>query len=211
MVSKRGMTIFARSDSPRFDDMFVIGEIFDENNYHIDSTWVEGGTVVDIGLNIGCFSLLCYSMGACRIIGFEPEPHNLEIARMNIEVNEAVIELIPYAVGYPRTTYMDNGSGHSQVGREYGSPIQVVDINQYLDPIEVVDLLKIDCEGGEIEFFETISDENLRKVRRIVGELHPFIEEKHPEKYAEMITKMNTFFAISRFGHLDSAFTGVWK
>ncbi len=213
MEHRNGLTIFARAEAPRYDDKFTITEIFDDNAYQLDPKWVKDGVVIDVGTNIGCFSLLAASSGARQVLSFEPEPHNLQMLRMNVEANNlsSVIQVFPYAVGKPRMTFIDDASGHSQIGQDFGSEVEVVDINTYLDPIDRISLVKLDCEGGEYEFVETISDKNLKKIDRIVGEFHSFLWENDPKKHEKMIERLEQFFTLTYWGYKDSTFMGVRK
>jgi FkbM family methyltransferase len=208
-MSRNGLTIFVRDEEPAFDDKFTVREIFDEDAYRFDPKWVKDGVVIDIGANIGCFSLLAAKSGAKKILSFEPEPHNLEILNLNVAANDLPIEVIPHPVGYPRLTYIDNGSGHSQIGRESGSPVEVIDINPYLDQIDHILLVKLDCEGGEYEFVETISDENLKKIERMVGEFHSFLWKNDIKRHEKMIERLEKYFDLTYWGYKDSTFMGV--
>jgi len=37
---------------------------------------------------------------------------------------------------------------------------------------DFIDLMKVDIEGAEYDFFETITDDNLKKVKRLIIEFH---------------------------------------
>jgi FkbM family methyltransferase len=210
-MSRNGLTIFVRDEEPEFDDKFTVREIFDEDAYQFNPEWVKDGVVVDIGTNIGCFSLLAASSGARKVISFEPEPHNLEVLRINVEANNLPIQVIPHPVGHPRITFIDNGSGHSQIGRDTGSEVEVIDINPLLDPYDEIALVKLDCEGGEYEFVETVSDENMKKIKRMVGEFHSFLWENDPKRHEVMIERLEKYFDLTFWGYLDSTFMAVRK
>lgn len=210
-MARQGLTIFVRDEEPKYDDKFTVREIFDEDAYRFDPKWVKGGIVVDIGTNIGCFSMLAAVSGAAKVLSFEPEPHNLEVLRLNVEANELPIDVIPHPVGYPRLTHIDDGSGHSQIGRDTGAEVKVVDVNPYLDPFERIALVKLDCEGGEYEFVETISEENLAKIDRIVGEFHSFLWENDITRHNLMISRLEKHFAMEYWGYKDSTFLATKK
>jgi hypothetical protein len=38
--------------------------------------------------------------------------------------------------------------------------------------------MKVDCEGSEFELFKTISDDNLKKIDKIIVEVHGDVIEK---------------------------------
>ena len=49
-------------------------EIFEENEYHVIEDEIRGKTVIDIGANVGYFSLLCVELGAKSIHAIEAQP-----------------------------------------------------------------------------------------------------------------------------------------
>jgi hypothetical protein len=133
------------------------------------------------------------------------------VLRLNVEANNLTIKVIPHPVGHPRRTYIDNGSGHSQIGREFGSEVVVVDVNPYLDELDRIALLKCDGEGVEYELFETISDDNLKKIDRMVGEFHSFLWENDLEKHYRMIARLEEYFTLTFWGYKDSTFLAERK
>lgn len=44
-------------------------------------------------------------------------------------------------------------------------------IEEYLDE-EAIDLVKVDIEGTEYDFFKTITTENIRKIKKFIIEFH---------------------------------------
>ena len=58
-------------------DMIVIKEIWQENVYEVkDTHFNHGGVVIDIGANIGSFSIYAADFVA-TVYAIEPEPHYL--------------------------------------------------------------------------------------------------------------------------------------
>ena len=69
-------------------DNVVIKEILDENVYEVDGgRFHEEGVTVDIGANIGAFSLLAAKHG-CKVYAVEPEPKNLEALKNSRKTHE---------------------------------------------------------------------------------------------------------------------------
>ncbi len=209
-MSRLGLTIFVRDEEPKYDDKFTVREIFDEDAYKFNPEWVKGGIVLDLGTNIGCFSMLA-ALYAKEVISFEPEPNNFAMLKLNLEANSLPIRAVNKAVGHPRITFIDDGSGHSQIGRDFGSEVEVVDVNSYLEPYDSIALGKVDCEGGEYEFFETISEVNLVKFDRFVGEFHSFLWENDMERHQRMIDRIEKHFTIEYWGYKDSTFLATKK
>ena len=64
--------------------------------------------VLDVGANIGVFSIFAASRTAGRVVAIEPCPINIEYLRRNIKANSARVEVVPRAAscrspGGPRT------------------------------------------------------------------------------------------------------------
>ena len=68
--------------------------------------------------------------------------------------------------------------------------------------IEKIKLLKIDCEGAELDIFENIKPENLNKISKMVIETHSdyingYIRNVLTENNFEIHSKGNILFAFS--------------
>ena len=121
-----------------------------------------GMCVVDIGANIGYYTLL-----AARLVGqkgtvyaFEPEPDNYEILIRNINANE-----FNNVVAVRKGIYKDTGkisfnigeySGAHSLFNPYSSIINTIEIETitlddfFIDKSPVIDVIKIDVEGAEM-------------------------------------------------------------
>jgi FkbM family methyltransferase len=57
--------------------------------------------------------------------------------------------------------------------------VDSININDLLLNIkEKINFMKVDCEGSEFELFKTISDDNLKKIDKIIVEVHGDVIEK---------------------------------
>lgn len=157
-------------------DHLVVREVFKQNNYEFDPSQVKVGLVIDLGANIGAFS--CLVGRYVKVLAYEPESHNFELLLKNIAQNPVDVEPHQLAVGYEGFSTINDLQACSQLGKP-GESVRVVSINSILDPLDAVDILKIDVEGSEYEIFEDITKENLLKCRRIVGEWHPPITDRY--------------------------------
>ncbi|MGB9734496.1 MAG: FkbM family methyltransferase [Conexivisphaera sp.] len=114
----------------------------------------EGDAVVDAGANIGCFSL-----SASRLVGkggivvaVEPEPHNAEILRRNIRLNEAnnvlVVEKALWSSPGVALRISDEGAG-SSIGSG-GSEVVATTLDEISREMGIrPEVLKMDIEGSE--------------------------------------------------------------
>jgi FkbM family methyltransferase len=84
------VTVFDRGASATFDlregssDGLIVDEVWRENVYRLDPADVTGGVVVDLGANVGAFSLWALAHGAAMIHAYEPEPGNYDQLRFNL-------------------------------------------------------------------------------------------------------------------------------
>lgn len=149
-----------------FPDAVVVREIWCENVYEVfDGDLSDTGIVVDIGANIGSFSLYGAKLGAKKVIAVEPEPHNLELLRKNIDDNKQHVPDCDFVIdehgvaGRKGLALITDAHGDSRVvenGDEEAnnaSSIRLITIADLWKAhnLEFVDVLKIDIEGLEGE------------------------------------------------------------
>lgn len=113
-----------------------------------------GCTVLDVGANIGIYTLLAAKRGA-RVFAIEADPRNVDKLRRHIHLNgfDDRVTVLPLAVGREAgsiTLFRAPGnSGHSNVF-EGVDPIQVpLDTIDSLN-LPPIDVCKMDIEGNEV-------------------------------------------------------------
>ena len=141
--------------------------------------------IVDIGANIGVFSKLCSMLFPnADIYAYEPNPAPLEWLEQNAA--DTNISVMPVAVGDERGTARFDTSFDSTLGRISKSgdlEVTCVAASEVADARQI-DLLKIDCEGGE---FEILKDHSLlNRTRDFCLEYHLF-EGKSMEDLSSLI------------------------
>ena len=70
-------------------------------------------------------------------------------------------------------------------------------VESYIDE-EFIDLMKVDIEGAEYDFFETITDNNLKKIKRFIIEFHNNDGIK-AMSIIKKLTKNNFKFKLSKW------------
>lgn len=124
-----------------------------------------GMTLVDVGANIGFFSLVAAKLvgPTGRALAVEPEPENCARIRRNVELNGyANVEIAQVALGDrcgEVTLHLATDHGHhslldrspNRAGTTLAVPIETLDALLAARNIERVDVLKIDVEGAEVE------------------------------------------------------------
>lgn len=118
-----------------------------------------GGLFVDIGANLGYFSLLwAASHPTSRCVAFEASTTNVELLRRNVQRNgfDQRIHVIPMAAGESRgTVSFDPGpagqtgwGGIAASGAADVVPVEMVRVDEVISDQQIA-LLKIDIEGAE--------------------------------------------------------------
>jgi FkbM family methyltransferase len=120
----------------------------------------KGGTLVDIGANLGYFSLLWAALNPRnKCIAFEASPRNIDLLRRNVSRNrlEAQIEIVPHAAGRsPGKFQFDLGPaeqrGWGGLSLESGgrcTEVDVVRVDEVIRSTDSIALLKVDTEGAD--------------------------------------------------------------
>lgn len=147
--------------------------IFLDDEYGIEQLGFTPKTVIDVGANIGLFSLKCaLHFPEINIVAFEPNPDLHYYYTQNLKNFNA--QLQPYAVGLEDGyVQMEGHDAESRMGKTISSDygIRQMAVATVLDGIpEMVDFMKMDCEGAEWEILQ--SPQLIRKVRVIRLEYH---------------------------------------
>ena len=179
-----GLTITIRNNS---GDAMTVSELFVSDCYIRDLLvpLPRNPVVVDIGGFIGDFALYAVKrLNARKVIVCEPSPKNWALLLKNIANNgyEDRIKPVHKAVTDGRNLMMNIDapdehqcmvSGYDTSGQPLSS-VPGISLSNLLreHAIENVDLLKIDCEGGEYEILESTPGDVLSRIRNIVFEFH---------------------------------------
>ena len=184
-------------------DARIVREIFLEQPYVGHFRLPANPVVVDIGGYIGDFSLYAAKcLGARRVVVYEPTAENFEILLQNVAnngyadritaVNKAVSDSDQVMLN---VQIKDSEEVHVSA---YWYPeakqraIPSVTLAELLEThaLDQVDLLKVDCEGGEYDIFPATPDDVFRRIRNIVFEYHRMPE--YQQKLDRVLTRLKT-------------------
>jgi FkbM family methyltransferase len=135
----------------------------------------KGGLLVDVGANMGYFSLLWAGLNRSnKVVAFEASPRNVELLRNNVKKNhlEDRIAVVPKAAGdhagavpFEAGAVEQTGWGGISAGSSATSiSVPMARLDDYL-PDTQIDVLKIDTEGADT--LVLFGCENLLKNRKI--------------------------------------------
>jgi FkbM family methyltransferase len=166
-------------------DARIVREMFFDRPYVRRFTPPPGSTIVDIGGYIGDFSLYAAKyLRAGRVIVYEPTAENFAILRQNVEINgyEDRIIAVNQAVAGSNGVVLNvqiqeseevHASAYWYRGAEQRA-VPSVTLSELFGAyrLDSVDLLKIDCEGGEYDILAAAPDQLFDRIRALVFEYH---------------------------------------
>lgn len=158
-----------------------------------------GTTILDVGANLGAFTVWCASQGAWRVVAVEPVPETMRYLKATLDLNKATCAetVIPLEVAaYDRAVSMmidvasaGNSGGtvlrHASVGTITGGPL-----DSYADLFgQRVSLIKIDAQGCDGRAIRGLMNTIQRDHPAIVYEWEDDIAVATPTK-TEIVTEL---------------------
>jgi FkbM family methyltransferase len=131
-----------------------------------------GSTVLDAGAYVGLYSLKA-SRYAKRVVSLEPSEQNYEYLESNIMLN-GVDNVEPRKValsstaGFSRFSQTGTTSTLTELGQQV---VKTTTLDELIESVGHVDLMKLDIEGSEYEVFAACKSA-LKEVSRITAEIH---------------------------------------
>jgi FkbM family methyltransferase len=179
-------------------------------------TYPVGPVVVDVGANVGVFSLwAARCLSAEHVVAIEPSPRMAGALRANLERNDVEqVTVLEVALGGERrdgvlyrrgAEVMDTLFQQDNYGSHFESAgnVKIVTLEDVFAMFEIdrCDLLKLDCEGAEYEILFGVSDDTLARVRHIAAEYHVGLNEHEPGSLQRFLEDRG--FAVTCFDPLD--------
>jgi FkbM family methyltransferase len=152
-------------------------EIFEQNTYAVEPKDVRNKTVIDIGANLGMFSLRCAEWGARRVISVEAQPTVYELGLLpNVKsIGNIVPRLNAVYDCDGLLVHVENHHVGSKVGDVSNNGTPTITLKTLLDQEGVYGndlVLKLDCEGSEFNILHTCDQYTLSRFNKIFIELH---------------------------------------
>jgi FkbM family methyltransferase len=198
-------------------DARIVREIFFEKPYIQHCRIPHRAVIVDIGGYIGDFSIFCAKYHqAARVIVYEPTLENYSVLLENVRNNafQDVIEPVNRAVGRPGELVLNvqrlsdeefhvSSFWYEDCEKRVVQSISLPELYK-THKLDHVDLLKIDCEGGEYEMLPVIPDHVLVCTRNIVFEFH-VVEGYEPKLKLAKERLLSAGFILHQNGMIISA------
>lgn len=159
----------------------IYNEVIVDNCYNVSANdFVSNTAVIDIGANIGAFSLLAAKLGATKVVAVEPVKSTHDMLLNNIKQSGfnniiSVKNLVSNYSGREFNISLNVNNGHNSMfttanDYETVTTVTLADLLTLVGNDEI--LLKIDCEGAEYDIILDASIRDMQRVRRIVIEVH---------------------------------------
>lgn len=186
LMLKNKITIELR---PGWGDRYSFFETFIRGDYTDNGQLLApGDTVIDVGANIGCFTIYAAKrVGTLgKVIALEPDENSFRQLTRNLQLN-SLSNVVPLrlAVGGHEGTVSFHSSELALFSSTYAS-VNGVDIGGTVQEVSMTtlntimndhgvrrcDYLKLDCEGAEYEIIRTLSAEIGSRIEQITMEIH---------------------------------------
>jgi len=174
--------------SDNLHDAITVMVIFCREDY---GKVTKGSTVVDVGANIGVFSLYAARCGAKKIYAFEPNIESYNVLLRNIKLNKLEDVITPFnlAVGpvdgamvsIPKNSSPYNSTVSDKLEQFLCDEVETISLPSFItqQKITKIDLLKMDCEGAEYQIIYAMPDKNYDLITKFKLEHHlPEEQEK---------------------------------
>ena len=154
-------------------------EVIFHNQYNASEENIRGRIVLDVGANVGVFSVFAASLGADKVYAFEPVPGTYDILCRHIKANgyDNVIVPIDAALGAAEGTsaaHFDapgdpTATVAPMITARQQKEVEVTTVDAFVadNMVERVDFIKIDSEGSEAEI--------LKGAKSTIERFHPVI------------------------------------
>jgi FkbM family methyltransferase len=183
--------------------MDLADEIFIKRIYTPSFLQVKPSDVVlDIGANIGVFSLYAAKCGASLVYSLEPLYQNTALISKNFKINKLkepiIIRKAVSDTNGVSDFYLGDLDSHGRLlendykteinNKKKVKTIKLTEIFARYD-IKRIDFLKIDCEGGEGNIIQSLSGKDWSKISKISLEYHDDVSTLSHQKIIELLER----------------------
>ena len=208
---RKGYTIHFSSHN---QDLLTVIEIFCKKDY---GKIPKDGVLIDIGANIGIYSLYAALNGARKVYAIEPNREAYNILMKNVSenhfekiivpINLAVTAIADDQVMIPVKSHRQNRirANFGEENYEGYEPVKTISLKGIFKKYSVdhVELMKIDCEGSEYDILlksDPVLYENISEIRIEYHEGSTSTIASHLRKFDFRVIKFKP--ETSQMGHM---------
>ncbi len=199
------------------DEENMFEEVIQANQYAITSLNIEGKFVIDVGANIGTFSIFAAELGAKEVHAIEPisTTYNKLIENIRFSGHEDKIFVYKKLVSDKsgdkiKISINDRHGSNSMYNVEDKfEEIETITLSNILSNIEDDDIfLKLDCEGAEFDILLNATDEEMKRISVVVVEIHTGLHPLYND-YKVIHEKLKAWGFKSEFQHQLGCWDGI--
>lgn len=142
----------------------------------------EQSVVFDVGGYMGQWAADIYCKYGCSIFVFEPHPAYAEAIRQKFRNNEKV-KVFPFGLSNTNKVLplnIDNDSSSVYKSGRVAVDVKIQRAQQFLEEadVDVIDLMKVNIEGGEFDLLEHLIESNvIKKITNLQVQFHDFFPD----------------------------------
>lgn len=214
---KKGIVLKLRSGirfkCRHFMDAWTIKEVFINNDYKIKPS-KQPKIIIDIGANIGAFSILVASkMPNAKVLSFEPLRETFQQLQDNVLINGLDKQITPQKMAVYRKEktiklYNTGRSGLSSIYRtrneEKFELVKSTTLEKIFErnKIKTCDYLKIDCEGAEYDILSNCPKSVFKKIKTISLEFHEMTPGQNHHSLIKILNN-NDFRTFHKYNDIE--------
>jgi len=189
-------------------DRIAVREVWEDDTYQVRPDQVARGTVVDIGANVGAFSVLAARLGASQVYAYEPHPDSYAALVRNLQSNH-VSKVTPHqraVLGWAGTAVLVGDGGGAHIASSGpGRGVECVTFDSVIKTHAPIAYLKMDIEGSEFQLFETVDGELLNEIKMMAVEFHgphmPHLSHlQGVPQFEKLVSKLANYGRLEIFG-----------
>lgn len=194
---KNGFSFISSNSNNLYE---IVKEVWIENRYLPKNILLDkNGVIIDIGANVGVFSIYASTLTSGKILAVEPFDENCKYLKQNLKnniVTNVIIEKIAVSKSSGKRYFytLDSDSGHNFYFKNKSKNKKLINTTTFKQliqnhSIKKIELLKVDCEGAEGEIFESLSPIILKNINNIALEFHDNCSSLSHQQIKKILTK----------------------
>jgi len=200
VILRKGIRLASPHDHPlfRMTNEIVYNQLYTPEGFDIGPNDV----VVDIGANIGIFSLYASTKTSGPIHCFEPFPENFDFLKRNVSLNSSE-NIKPHNLavsdkaGSQKLFISESSGGHLLFDHNIHGvihnniEIHTTTLECLMDEnsLSRIDFMKLDCEGAEGQIIQSTSIDYLSRINKIAMEFHDNVSVIKHDEICSILTK----------------------
>ncbi len=189
-------------------DAAVVAEVWTEQVYVNNPEVLTGKRVLDLGANIGAFTVLA-ALADASVVAFEPDRSNFERLRYHLARNGVCDRVTAYQAAVldrDGTAWLEGGGATAHVGRQ-GVQVPAVGIMSVVDASGPFHFVKMDIEGSEWPVLAEWAGTGMAGVHELVAEHHgPLMGDTQVDTEVvehHLAAVASTLALLAEHGHLE--------